>query len=123
MKARIVPALAASLFVTPALAVDWNFYHHQSAPLFATSMKSADSRRVRRTLVGAPGAWRRTLVSDSCTSRYTVSWRDSSSCTDSTLVEVCTPDCSENSRARISREACRPRLASADGRRSSMIRR
>src|ERR1043165_5182911 len=37
MKARIVTALAASLFVTPALAVDWNFYHHQSAPLFATS--------------------------------------------------------------------------------------
>src|SRR6185436_12129814 len=37
MKARIVTALAASLFATPALAVDWNFYHHQSAPLFATS--------------------------------------------------------------------------------------
>lgn len=38
MKARIVTALAASLaFATPALAIDWNFYHHQSAPLFATS--------------------------------------------------------------------------------------
>ena len=38
MKTRIVTALAASLaFATPALAVDWNFYHHQSAPLFATS--------------------------------------------------------------------------------------
>ena len=39
MTARIVTALAASLAVrrTPALAVDWNFYHHQSAPLFATS--------------------------------------------------------------------------------------
>jgi TRAP-type C4-dicarboxylate transport system substrate-binding protein len=35
---RIALALAASLtFATPALAVDWNFYHHQSAPLFATS--------------------------------------------------------------------------------------
>ena len=38
MTARIVTALAASLaFATPALAVDWNLYHHQSAPLFATS--------------------------------------------------------------------------------------
>src|ERR1700752_2826294 len=38
MKARIATALAVSLaFATPALAVDWNFYHHQSAPLFATS--------------------------------------------------------------------------------------
>src|SRR5438132_2094352 len=38
MKARFVTAIAASLlFATPALAVDWNFYHHQSAPLFATS--------------------------------------------------------------------------------------
>jgi TRAP-type C4-dicarboxylate transport system substrate-binding protein len=38
MTARLVTALAASLaFATPALAVDWNFYHHQSAPLFATS--------------------------------------------------------------------------------------
>ena len=38
MKARLVTALAASLaFAPPALAVDWNFYHHQSAPLFATS--------------------------------------------------------------------------------------
>lgn len=35
---RIVTALAASLAcATPALAVDWNLYHHQSAPLFATS--------------------------------------------------------------------------------------
>jgi TRAP-type C4-dicarboxylate transport system substrate-binding protein len=34
---RIALAIATSLFVTPALAVDWNFYHHQSAPLFATS--------------------------------------------------------------------------------------
>src|SRR6185295_19258706 len=35
---RIALAIAASLaFATPALAVDWNFYHHQSAPLFATS--------------------------------------------------------------------------------------
>src|SRR5256885_17192028 len=35
---RIATALAASLaLATPALAVDWNFYHHQSAPLFATS--------------------------------------------------------------------------------------
>src|SRR3954471_1431097 len=34
----IATALAASLaFTSPALAVDWNFYHHQSAPLFATS--------------------------------------------------------------------------------------
>ena len=39
MKNRIVAAaLGASLaFATPALAVEWNFYHHQSAPLFATS--------------------------------------------------------------------------------------
>ncbi len=29
--------LGASLISAPALAVDWNFYHHQSAPLFATS--------------------------------------------------------------------------------------
>ena len=37
-KSRIAFAMAASLaFATPALAVDWNFYHHQSAPLFATS--------------------------------------------------------------------------------------
>src|SRR5437868_2734579 len=35
---RIATALAVSLALTmPALAVDWNFYHHQSAPLFATS--------------------------------------------------------------------------------------
>jgi TRAP-type C4-dicarboxylate transport system substrate-binding protein len=34
----IAAALGASLaFATPAIAVDWNFYHHQSAPLFATS--------------------------------------------------------------------------------------
>jgi hypothetical protein len=34
----MVFATVASLaFATPALAVDWNFYHHQSAPLFATS--------------------------------------------------------------------------------------
>src|SRR5207253_191585 len=38
MKMKTVAAVAASLaFATPALAVDWNFYHHQSAPLFATS--------------------------------------------------------------------------------------
>jgi TRAP-type C4-dicarboxylate transport system substrate-binding protein len=39
MKAKlIVAALAASLaFTAPASAVEWNFYHHQSAPLFATS--------------------------------------------------------------------------------------
>src|SRR5215470_16004057 len=38
MKTKIVMALAVSFaFATPALAVDWNFYHHQSAPLFATS--------------------------------------------------------------------------------------
>src|SRR5882762_4074199 len=29
--------LGVSLISAPALAVDWNFYHHQSAPLFATS--------------------------------------------------------------------------------------
>ena len=35
---RIAFAIAASFaLMTPALAVDWNFYHHQSAPLFATS--------------------------------------------------------------------------------------
>src|ERR1044072_6285644 len=34
---KLIAALAASLIATPALAVDWNFYHHQSAPLFATS--------------------------------------------------------------------------------------
>src|SRR5205085_9385551 len=35
---RIALALAASFaLAAPALAVDWNFYHHQSAPLFATS--------------------------------------------------------------------------------------
>src|SRR5882724_11755341 len=35
---RTALALAASFaFATPAFAVDWNFYHHQSAPLFATS--------------------------------------------------------------------------------------
>ena len=34
----VAAALGASLaFATPALAVEWNFYHHQSAPLFATS--------------------------------------------------------------------------------------
>jgi TRAP-type C4-dicarboxylate transport system substrate-binding protein len=38
MKIKFALALGASLaFITPALAVDWNFYHHQSAPLFATS--------------------------------------------------------------------------------------
>src|SRR6266540_553695 len=37
MKMKIVAALTASLFATPAFAVDWSFYHHQSAPLFATS--------------------------------------------------------------------------------------
>src|ERR1051325_8701216 len=38
MKAKLVTAIAAPLlFATPALAVEWNFYHHQSAPLFATS--------------------------------------------------------------------------------------
>ncbi len=38
MRGKIITALAASLaLATPALAVDWNFYHHQSAPLFATS--------------------------------------------------------------------------------------
>src|SRR5688572_11072205 len=37
-KSRIALAIAASLALSaPALAVDWNFYHHQSAPLFATS--------------------------------------------------------------------------------------
>jgi TRAP-type C4-dicarboxylate transport system substrate-binding protein len=37
-KSRIALAIAAALaFSTPALAVEWNFYHHQSAPLFATS--------------------------------------------------------------------------------------
>ena len=35
---RIALATITSLaFASPALAVDWNFYHHQSAPLFATS--------------------------------------------------------------------------------------
>ena len=35
---RLAIALGASLaFGSPALAVEWNFYHHQSAPLFATS--------------------------------------------------------------------------------------
>jgi len=35
---RIALAIATAFaFATPALAVDWNFYHHQSAPLFATS--------------------------------------------------------------------------------------
>ena len=38
MRRKIITALAVSLaLATPALAVDWNFYHHQSAPLFATS--------------------------------------------------------------------------------------
>ena len=37
MNLKLIAALAASLLATPALAVDWNFYHHQSAPLFATS--------------------------------------------------------------------------------------
>src|SRR5215475_12879478 len=37
MRMKIIAALAASLIATPALAVDWNFYHHPSAPLFATS--------------------------------------------------------------------------------------
>ena len=37
MKMKLAAALAASLFATPAFAIDWNFYHHQSAPLFATS--------------------------------------------------------------------------------------
>src|SRR5882724_1191173 len=37
MKIKIAAALAAALFGTPAFAVEWNFYHHQSAPLFATS--------------------------------------------------------------------------------------
>ncbi|MGZ9092982.1 MAG: hypothetical protein ACXW3T_15745 [Rhodoplanes sp.] len=37
-KSRIALAIAASFALSaPALAVDWNFYHHQSAPLFATS--------------------------------------------------------------------------------------
>src|SRR2546423_7930810 len=38
MRARSASVLALSFaLATPALAVDWNFYHHQSAPLFATS--------------------------------------------------------------------------------------
>src|SRR5437588_598586 len=38
MKLKIIAALATLLApATPALAVHWNFYHHQSAPLFATS--------------------------------------------------------------------------------------
>src|SRR3982074_1328834 len=37
MKIKIAAALAAALLTTPAFAVEWNFYHHQSAPLFATS--------------------------------------------------------------------------------------
>ena len=37
MNIKLITALAASLIATRALAVDWNFYHHQSAPLFATS--------------------------------------------------------------------------------------
>jgi TRAP-type C4-dicarboxylate transport system substrate-binding protein len=38
MKARFALSIAAALaFATPALAIDWNMYHHQSAPLFATS--------------------------------------------------------------------------------------
>lgn len=37
MRMKLITALAASLIATPALAIDWNFYHHQSAPLFATS--------------------------------------------------------------------------------------
>jgi TRAP-type C4-dicarboxylate transport system substrate-binding protein len=37
MKAKLVALAAALSFATPAHAVDWNFYHHQSAPLFATS--------------------------------------------------------------------------------------
>src|SRR5882724_5823623 len=38
MKAsRIALAIASLAFATPAFAVDWSFYHHQSAPLFATS--------------------------------------------------------------------------------------
>jgi TRAP-type C4-dicarboxylate transport system substrate-binding protein len=37
MRARIIAALAAIAFAAPAHAVEWNFYHHQSAPLFATS--------------------------------------------------------------------------------------
>ena len=63
MKAsRIVTALAASLaFATPALAVDWNFYHHQSAPLFATSrgakMLSEEIEKVdQRRAEGAPAS-------------------------------------------------------------------
>jgi TRAP-type C4-dicarboxylate transport system substrate-binding protein len=37
-QSRLVIALGALLtFGTPAFAVEWNFYHHQSAPLFATS--------------------------------------------------------------------------------------
>src|SRR5262249_1944840 len=37
MNLKLIAALAASLTATPALAVDWNFYHHQSAPLSAPS--------------------------------------------------------------------------------------
>src|SRR3954470_17099213 len=37
MKMKFVAALTLCLLSTPALAVDWKFYHHQSAPLFATS--------------------------------------------------------------------------------------
>jgi TRAP-type C4-dicarboxylate transport system substrate-binding protein len=37
-RTKLAIALGASLaFGAPALAVEWNFYHHQSAPLFATS--------------------------------------------------------------------------------------
>jgi TRAP-type C4-dicarboxylate transport system substrate-binding protein len=32
-----VGAILAACFASEALAIDWNFYHHQSAPLFATS--------------------------------------------------------------------------------------
>ena len=36
-KTKIALAIVAVLAATPAFAVEWNFYHHQSAPLFATS--------------------------------------------------------------------------------------
>jgi len=37
MKARFIALATVLAFSTPAFAVDWNMYHHQSAPLFATS--------------------------------------------------------------------------------------
>jgi len=44
MKIKIAAALAAALFTTPALAVEWNFYHHHPRRCSPLARRQADHR-------------------------------------------------------------------------------